>query len=132
MAAASTPPPTELKRLCAGTHVHVLDNDEVVIDGVRFLGTTLWTDFMLFGDGDASERLRSQEAQRLMRDFSRIRIGDAAGALFTPDDSAALFERNAEWLDRRLDTPHAGTDGRRSPITHRRAGASTRGSPARC
>ena len=42
----------ELKRLCAGTHVHVLDDSEIVIDGVRFLGTTLWTDFMLFGDGD--------------------------------------------------------------------------------
>ena len=51
----------ELKRLCAGTHIHVLDNDEIVIDGVRFLGTTLWTDFMLFGDGDANARLRSRK-----------------------------------------------------------------------
>ena len=42
----------ELKRLCAGTAIHVLDNDEVTIDGVRFLGTTLWTDFMLFGEGE--------------------------------------------------------------------------------
>jgi hypothetical protein len=42
----------ELKRLCAGTSIHVLDNDEVTIDGVRFLGTTLWTDFMLFGEGE--------------------------------------------------------------------------------
>jgi len=97
----------ELKRLCAGSHVHVLDNDEVVIDGVRFLGSTLWTDFMLFGHGD--ERTAAvAEALRLMRDFSRIRIGDAASALFTPADSAALFERHAEWLDRRLDAPHAG------------------------
>ena len=38
-----------------------------------------------------------------MRDFSRIRVGDAASALFTPDDSAALFERHADWLDRRLE-----------------------------
>ena len=51
----------------------MLDNDEVVIDGVRFLGSTLWTDFMLFGDGD--ERAAAiEEAQRLMRDFSRIRV----------------------------------------------------------
>ncbi|HWJ46715.1 MAG TPA: metallophosphoesterase, partial [Candidatus Udaeobacter sp.] len=42
----------ELKLLCAGTNVQVLDNDEVVFDGVRFLGTTLWTDFALFGDGE--------------------------------------------------------------------------------
>src|SRR5687768_18154134 len=42
----------ELKRLSAGTSIRVLDNDEVIIDGVRFLGATLWTDFMLFGEGD--------------------------------------------------------------------------------
>jgi hypothetical protein len=87
--------------------VHVLDDDELVIGGVRFLGTTLWTDFKLFGDGDA-RAAAIDEAMRLMRDFSRIRIGDAAGALFTPADSAALFERHAGWLERRLDTPHAG------------------------
>lgn len=39
-----------LRELCAGTNVHLLDNDEVIFDGVRF-GTTLWTDFMLFGAG---------------------------------------------------------------------------------
>jgi predicted phosphodiesterase len=98
----------ELKRLCAGTHVHVLDNDEVVIEGVRFLGTTLWTDFRLFGDG-AERAAAVAQAHRLMRDFSRIRIDDATNALFTAADSAALFERNAEWLDRSLDVPHAGS-----------------------
>lgn len=97
----------ELKRLCDGTQVHVLDNDEVVIGGVRFLGTTLWTDFMLFGDG--TERAAAiAEAQCRMRDFSRIRINDGPSALFTPADSVALFGRNAKWLDRSLDTPHAG------------------------
>src|SRR5687768_17702460 len=44
---------TELKRLSAGTGIRVLDSDdEAVIDGVRFLGTTLWADFMLFGEGE--------------------------------------------------------------------------------
>jgi predicted phosphodiesterase len=98
---------SELKRLCAGTHVQVLDNDEVVVDGVRFVGTTLWTDFMLFGDG-AGRAAATSEAQRRMRDFSRIRIDDATPALFTPAASAALFERNAAWLDRHLPLTHAG------------------------
>ena len=97
----------ELKRLCADTQVHVLDNDEVVIEGVRFLGSTLWTDFMLFGDG-ADRAAAIAQAHRLMRDFSRIRIDDATNALFTPADSAALFERNAKWLDHSLDVPHPG------------------------
>jgi predicted phosphodiesterase len=46
----------ELKRLCAGTGIRVLDNDELVLSGVRFLGTTLWTDFMLFGEGGGAPR----------------------------------------------------------------------------
>jgi predicted phosphodiesterase len=97
----------ELKRTCAGTNIHVLDDDEVTIDGVRFIGSTLWTDFMLFDDG-ARRAAAIVEAQRLMRDFSRIRIGEQSGSLFTPADSARLFARNTEWLDRRLDVPHAG------------------------
>jgi predicted phosphodiesterase len=28
--------------------LYFLDNDQVIIDGVRFLGCTLWTDFRLF------------------------------------------------------------------------------------
>src|SRR5882672_9886632 len=30
-------------------NVRLLDNDELTIDGVRFLGSTLWTDFALLG-----------------------------------------------------------------------------------
>jgi predicted phosphodiesterase len=97
----------ELKALCAGTHVHVLDNDEIVIAGVRFLGTTLWTDFMLFGAGEARE-MAMAEAQRLMRDFSRIRAGDDPATLFTPAQSVTLFQRHADWLGRALARPHAG------------------------
>jgi len=97
----------ELKRLCAGTRVHVLDDDEIIIDGVRFLGSTLWTDFGLFGDGN-EQAAAMEEAKRLMRDFSRIRLSGAESAPFSPADSAALFERHAGWIDRRLDAPHAG------------------------
>jgi predicted phosphodiesterase len=94
----------ELKQLSAGTNIRVLDNDELTIDGVRFLGTTLWTDFMLFGEGE--KRVAAmQEAQRFMRDFSRIRLGEAP---FTPEASAALFARDAAWLEGRLAQPHAG------------------------
>ena len=97
----------ELKRLCAGTRVQVLDDDEVIIEGVRFLGTTLWTDFMLFGEGE-KRAAAMQEALRFTRDFSKIRVGDAPGALFTPADSAALFRRHAAWLEGSLAKAHAG------------------------
>jgi predicted phosphodiesterase len=97
----------EMKRLCAGSRIRVLDNDEVVIDGVRFLGTTLWTDFLLFGDGE--KRLDAiREAVSSMYDFRKIRTGDAAEPIFTPAHSAALFNQHAAWLERKLAEPYAG------------------------
>jgi predicted phosphodiesterase len=95
----------ELKRLSAGTGIRVLDNDEALIDGVRFLGTTLWTDFMLLGEGE-KRQAAMQEAQRFMRDFSSIRVGEV---LFTPEASAALFTQHAAWLESRLAERHCGS-----------------------
>ena len=97
----------ELKRLCAGTPVQVLDDTEVVIGKVRFLGTTLWTDFDLFDD--PRKRAASMlEASRLLRDFSRIRTNEHSPELFTPDDSVSLFKRHAAWLEARMASAHAG------------------------
>jgi len=98
----------ELKRLCAGTNIRVLDNDEAIFRDVRFLGTTLWTDFMLFGEGE-KRAAAIQEALKFMRDFSRIRLSEADERLFTPADSAALFNVHASWLDRKLAEPYAGS-----------------------
>ena len=97
----------QLKRLCEGTHVHVLDDSDVVVDGVRFLGSTLWTDFELFDD-TAKKAEAIAQARQLIRDFSRIRTREAESAVFTPEDSAALFRQHSRWLGARLSTPHAG------------------------
>ena len=96
----------ELQRLSAGSDVRVLDNEEARFRGVRFLGTTLWTDFRLFGAGERGAAAIG-EAQKLIRDFSRIRAGDD-GRLFTPADSQALFDAHAGWLERKLAEPYAG------------------------
>jgi predicted phosphodiesterase len=97
----------ELKLRSAGTQVRVLDDDEVILAGVRFLGSTLWTDFRLFGEGE--RRAEAMHAARaFMRDFSRIRVGEASQDPFTPEDSAKLFAAHAAWLEERLAESHAG------------------------
>lgn len=58
-----------LQRAAAGTRVHVLNNAEVVLGGVRFLGTTLWTDYRLTGNAPLAE----WDAQTTMSDFKKIR-----------------------------------------------------------
>jgi hypothetical protein len=96
-----------LKRRCTATNVYVLDNDQVILDGVRFLGTTLWTDFMLFGTGE-QRSAAMKEAKRLMYDFSKIRAGETSETPFSPADSAALFKMHAGWLETKLAEPFSG------------------------
>src|SRR5665213_3174302 len=61
----------KLRKKAAGSNVHVLQNEAVVIDGVRFLGTTLWTDFNLYGN----QPLGIMTAQQTMSDFREIYVG---------------------------------------------------------
>src|SRR5437899_1512335 len=37
----------EMRVAAQGSNVHLLDRDTVIIDDVRFIGCTLWTDFLL-------------------------------------------------------------------------------------
>ncbi len=104
----------EVERLCDGTQIQVLDNTEIVIDRVRFLGTTLWTDLEFFGEAEKKAAAMA-EARRLIRDFSRIALVEASDAMFSPEDSAALFGRHAGWLDERLAAAH---DGPTTLMTH--------------
>lgn len=82
----------ELKASAPG-NVRVLQDETVEIDGVRFAGCTLWTDFRLYGDGEA--RAARQRADRVLNDFARIRNGERP---FTPEDSVDLHETSKAWL----------------------------------
>jgi len=90
----------------------------------------LWTDFELFDDPQQRAAAKAQ-AQRLLRDFSRIRVRESSAEVFTPDDSMNLFRRHADWLEARLATVHAGPTVV-SRITRRRATAFIPASPIRC
>ena len=63
--------------------MHFLDDDAVGIDGVRFLGSTLWSDFRLAPTTEAPAAALA-EARAQIRDFSRIRRDDDGPAPFTP------------------------------------------------
>jgi len=93
-----------LRAHSAGTAIHLLEADELIVDGVRFLGTTLWSDFAVV---DAPERAAAQ-ALSMIRDFSRIRADESSGRLFSPADSIRLFRNSASWLREKLDEPWNG------------------------
>lgn len=99
----------ELKSSAPG-NIHVLDQDDYEFDGVRFLGTALWTDFRLYGEGEAWPA--RQRAKRSIDDFTAIRNGDRR---FTPDDSVRLHEASKAWLIGEL---AKGFNGTTVVVTH--------------
>ncbi|MBE3708594.1 metallophosphoesterase [Vibrio parahaemolyticus] len=72
-------------------HVHLLENDSIVIEGVRFHGCTLWTDFCLDGSPDVSMKI----AEDRMNDFKQILYH---GNVFTPQDTQSLHRESRRWL----------------------------------
>ena len=100
----------ELRNQCADTQIHFLERDAFVIGGVRFLGTTLWTDYLLYGR-DHQARAMS-EAQDYLNDHSSIRL---KGKRFEPKDALFRFVRSKEWLTEQLSLPF---DGPTVVITH--------------
>ena len=78
-------------------HIHVLNDDQVIIDGVRFLGSILWTDFALFGEADKFFAI--QQARQHMTDFSIIQNGSHR---FTPEDAIRLQTASRDWLAAKL------------------------------
>jgi len=94
----------------APDHIHVLNDDQVIIDGVRFLGSILWTDFALFGEAD--KFFAMQQARQQMTDFSIIQNN---GQRFTPEDAIRLHTASRDWLAAMLADPF---DGRTVVVTH--------------
>ncbi|MDF1685056.1 MAG: metallophosphoesterase [Legionellaceae bacterium] len=85
------------KTLAQGSNVHVLENDGVAVDGVRFLGCTLWTNFRLFGD----PRLAGYFCQQEMKDFKKIRVAPRYSKL-NPVDVVRIHEGSLSWLRGKL------------------------------
>lgn len=90
-------------RAARSPNVKLLDNDEAVIGGVRFLGSTLWTDFELFGADTIAAAIA--ESLRYVVDFRAIRNGNT---LFTPEHSVTLHRQALEFLESRLAAPFSG------------------------
>lgn len=84
---------------------HVLENDVVVIGGVRFVGCTLWTDFALHGPDRIDEAMVTAELS--MSDF-RLIHKDHSGTRFRAHDAAARHVASRAFLDAALAAPFAG------------------------
>lgn len=101
-----------LRDAARGSSIHVLENDAVVIDGVRFLGCSLWSDFDFAGAENRANSMRICE--RLVNDYKQIRASDPDRPL-TPQDTRDLHVASRAWLAAALAATH---DGPTVVVTH--------------
>ena len=94
----------------AAPHVHVLENEALILNQTRFLVTTAWTDYSSTGDVAASKRA----AWECMNDFAVIRADEGYRRLY-PDDLIAKSKTAFAWLTQELEKPF---DGQTVVVTH--------------
>lgn len=93
--------------------IHLLARRSVVIDGVRFVGCTLWTDYRLLGTPKPSMVVAGQE----LNDHRLIRYREETGhySRFMPWHAAAEHRLDLAFIRSELATQH---DGPTVVVTH--------------
>lgn len=114
-----------------GTHVHLLENESIVIDGVRFVGCTLWTDFCLLGDARLQEMMIY--ASQVMSDYKNILSSSPftsqgwldmpystgrSSVKITPRQVLDWHQQSRAYLERELATESNGQWARTIVVTH--------------
>jgi len=89
--------PESIKEELLVSNIHLLEKDVVTIDGVNFLGCTLWTDFNLFGN----PRVAGSECQQLMTDYKKIRRSPSYSKIRSLD-IARIHRQSLDWLTSEL------------------------------
>lgn len=90
--------------------VHLLDNDELQLGSVRFLGATLWTDFI--GNGTDSKQINLSVVNASLNDHRLISTADGR---FTAHDACNRHHISRTWLEENLAIPF---EGKTVVITH--------------
>lgn len=96
----------DIANACATTNVVFLEGQEYMVGDVRFLGTTLWTDF---ANGD--QAMLSKAASH-MNDYQQIGFGERR---LKPQDILQINSESSAWLRRKLAEDF---DGKTVVVTH--------------
>ena len=92
-----------LQQAAAGTIVRFLDNTLLELNGVRILGSTLWTDYRIFPEWTQKQLM--QAAQDVIQDHRLIIDNES---VFTTEAALAEHIKARAWLEQQLDKPYPG------------------------
>ncbi len=111
---AIEPHVAKIKEAAKNTAMIVLARDEYMYQGVRFLGCTLWTDYMLMGSG--GRQLAAMLAcEARIADHRKIMGIQKVGQGFSAQQAYELHVQERAWLEGKLNEPF---DGKTVVITH--------------
>lgn len=85
-----------LRTASAGSRVHYLEGNELILDGVRFLGCCLWTDYQLY---PGMQQAAMEACENRLLDHRAIRTKQG---LFTAADALQMHHASRRWLEARL------------------------------
>lgn len=88
----------------AHPRVHFLENDLKVVDGVRFVGCTLWTDFAVMGQ----QPLAVMHAQSAMNDYKMIAARKNPYEKLHPRHTMMRHAQSVSFLEAALRMPFEG------------------------
>lgn len=109
----------EMRETALACGVHLLEDKAVEIDGARFLGCTLWTDFDLFGED--KRPLAMSATEQALNDYRRIAASALDGQVtldphrLTGHHTRLRHQLSRAWLAQQL---AAGDPARTVVITH--------------
>lgn len=109
------------RRRVEGTGIHFLENDTFVLEDIRFIGATLWTDFALeVGDEaelprDLRVNVAKLEMKNHIADYTEILSSDGDSYLLTPDETIRRHFESRAYFEQELRKPF---DGRTVVVSH--------------
>jgi predicted phosphodiesterase len=101
---------SKAKDAARGTNILVMENETIIIDGVRVIAGTLWTDFQLFGNPEVA----MLAAGAGMNDYRRIAMDDHSRRL-DPSDTLSRHRATVNYIEGELARAH---DGPTVVVTH--------------
>jgi len=96
----------DLRAVAVDCGVHFLENDSAVIQGVRFLGCSLWTDYEYFGTDRKKEAVQSSKSY--LPDYDCITV-DGGRDFLTPEHTIARHKESLAWLTGELSKDFGGS-----------------------
>jgi predicted phosphodiesterase len=101
------------RQMAPSFNIHLLENDTVILNGVRFIGATMWTDYLAFGA--ANQAAVMEACCNAMNDHRLIGWQKKPWLRFRPQEATLLNRQSREYL---ADTLAASFDGPSVMVVH--------------